>query len=188
MGKWPRLDKIEMIDGPIDKRSYERQIKKLQDRLLDLQIHDLRSGGRALICLDGWDAAGKGGMIERLIAGLEPKSVQVWRIGAPTPEDQGHHYLWRFWNRLPAPGNWAIFDRTWYGRVLVERIEGFCEKSAWERAYRAYKTLYDQQGRILDKLPPHIRGELIAGLVQSAQRTAMKNATVLRDGSSVEEP
>ena len=162
MGKWPRLDKIEMIDGPIDKQSYERQIKKLQDRLLDLQIHDLRTGGRALICLDGWDAAGKGGMIERLVAGLEPKSVQVWRIGAPTPEEQGHHYLWRFWNRLPAPGNWAIFDRTWYGRVLVERIEGFCEKSAWERAYREInefeRQLADDGVRIV-KLLVHVSAE-----------------------------
>lgn len=136
MGKWPSLDKIEMIDGPIDEDTYERDLRKLQRRLLDLQIHQLRSGGRVVICLDGWDAAGKGGLIERMVAGLEPKSVQVWRISAPTPEEHGQHYLWRFWRRLPAPGNWAIFDRTWYGRVLVERIEGFCSKDAWKRAYR----------------------------------------------------
>ena len=141
MGKWPRLDKIEMIDGPIDKQSYEHQIKKLQDRLTELHVHDLRTGGRVLICIDGWDAAGKGGMIERLVAGLEPKSVQVWRIGAPTPEEQGRHYLWRFWDRLPGPGNWAIFDRTWYGRVLVERVEGFCDKATWKRAYREINGL-----------------------------------------------
>ena len=135
MGKWPKLDKIEMIDGPLDKKDYEDELAKLQHRLLDLQTHHLRTGGRVLIGLDGWDAAGKGGLIERLVQGLEPKSTHVWRISAPTPEEQGKHYLWRFWDRLPAPGSWAIFDRTWYGRVLVERIEGFCSKEAWKRAY-----------------------------------------------------
>jgi len=136
MGNWPKLDKMELTDGAIDKKDYEEELARLQHRLLDLQVHHLRTGGRVIICIDGWDAAGKGGLIERLVSGLEPKSVQVWRIGAPTPEEQGRHYLWRFWDRLPAPGNWAIFDRTWYGRVLVERIEGFCSKDAWKRAYR----------------------------------------------------
>ncbi len=136
MGKWPALDKIEMIDGPIDEKTYEQEIGKLQKKLLDLQIHHLRNGGRVIIGIDGWDAAGKGGLIERIVAGLEPKSVHVCRIGAPTPDEQGRHYLWRFWERLPARGGWVIFDRTWYGRVLVERVEGFCEKAAWKRAYR----------------------------------------------------
>ncbi len=126
MGKWPALDKIDMISGPIDRHSYEHQLEKLQSTLLDLQIEDLRKGGRALIGFDGWDAAGKGGLIERAIYGLEPRSTQVWRIGAPSKEELAQHYLWRFWQRLPSRGNWAIFDRTWYGRVLVERVEGFC--------------------------------------------------------------
>lgn len=162
MGKWPRLDKIEMIDSPIEDEKYEHQLKKLQDRLLDLQIHSLRTGGRVLIGIDGWDAAGKGGLIERAVAGLEPKSVHVWRIGAPTPEEQGRHYLWRFWNRLPARGDWAIFDRTWYGRVLVERIEGFCSKDAWKRAYNEInefeRQLTDDGVRIV-KLLVHVSEE-----------------------------
>jgi polyphosphate kinase 2 (PPK2 family) len=136
MGKWPGLDKIEVIDGPIDEKTYDRDLAKLQHRLLDLQVEHLRTGGRAIIGIDGWDAAGKGGLIERIISGLEPKSTHVWRIGAPTPQEQGRHYLWRFWERLPAPGSWALFDRTWYGRVLVERIEGLCSVEAWKRAYR----------------------------------------------------
>lgn len=135
MGKWPALDKVEMIDGPIDEKSYEHELKELQERLLALQIHHIKTGGRVIIGIDGWDAAGKGGLIERIVGRLEPKSVHVWRISAPTPAEQGRHYLWRFWQRLPAPGDWAIFDRTWYGRVLVERIEGFCDKKAWKRAY-----------------------------------------------------
>lgn len=136
MGKWPNLDDVEMDDRPVDEKTYDRELAVLQHRLLDLQTMHLRTGGRVLIGIDGWDAAGKGGMIERLVAGLEPKSTHVWRIGAPTPDEQGRHYLWRFWNRLPAPGNWAIFDRTWYGRVLVERIEGLCSDEAWKRGYR----------------------------------------------------
>jgi polyphosphate kinase 2 (PPK2 family) len=162
MGKWPSLDKIEMEDVKIDKDDYEDKIDKLQHRLLDLQIHGLRTGRRVLIGIDGWDAAGKGGLIERIVGQLEPKSVQVWRIGAPTREEQGRHYLWRFWDRLPAPGNWTIFDRTWYGRVLVERIEDFCSRDAWKRAYREInefeRQLADDGVRIV-KIMVHVSAE-----------------------------
>jgi polyphosphate kinase 2 (PPK2 family) len=162
MGKWPILDEIEMVDRPIDDKTYEHELDDLQHRLIDLQTIHLRAGGRVLIGIDGWDAAGKGGMIERLVAGLEPKSTQVWRIGAPTPDEQGRHYLWRFWNRLPAPGNWAIFDRTWYGRVLVERIEGFCDKDAWKRAYREineFERLLADDGVHIVKILVHVSAE-----------------------------
>jgi polyphosphate kinase 2 (PPK2 family) len=162
MGKWPALDKIDMIDGPLDDRDYDRRLKTLQNRLLDLQIHHLRTGGRVMIGIDGWDAAGKGGLIQRMVFGLEPRSVQVWRIGAPTAEDQGKHFLWRFWNRVPAPRNWAVFDRTWYGRVLVERIEGFCSKDEWHRAYREInefeRTLSDSGVHFI-KLLVHVSEE-----------------------------
>ncbi|HZQ00652.1 MAG TPA: polyphosphate kinase [Reyranella sp.] len=159
MGKWPPLDKIEMVDDPIDDDEYEHKLKKLQHRLLDLQVYHQRTGGRVVIGIDGWDAAGKGGLIQRLIYGLEPRSTHVWRIGPPTADEQGHHYLWRFWQRLPAPRNWAIFDRTWYGRVLVERIEGFCTKDEWKRAYREInefeRQLTDDGVRIV-KLLVHV--------------------------------
>lgn len=159
MSKWPPLDKMEMIDQPIEDRAYERRLKKLQHRLLDLQIHHHQTGGRVIIGIDGWDAAGKGGLIQRLIYGLEPRSTHVWRIGAPTPEEQGRHYLWRFWTRLPAPRNWAIFDRTWYGRVLVERVEGFCTKEEWKRAYREINDFERQlvdDGAVVVKLLVHV--------------------------------
>jgi len=135
MGKWPSLDKIKMIEDSIDDETYERKLKKLQYRLLDLQVHHIRTGGRAIVGIDGWDAACKGGAIQRIVFGLEPRSTHVWRIGAPSREEQGRHFLWLFWERVPPPANWAIFDRTWYGRVLVERIEGFCTKAEWQRAY-----------------------------------------------------
>jgi polyphosphate kinase 2 (PPK2 family) len=162
MGKWPALDKIDMISGPIDSHSYEQQLKKLQNTLLDLQIEDLRAGGRALIGFDGWDAAGKGGLIERAIYGLEPRSTHVWRIGAPSKEELAQHYLWRFWRRLPARANWAIFDRTWYGRVLVERVEGFCTKDEWKRAYREineFERMLADDGVRIVKLLVHVSAE-----------------------------
>ena len=162
MGKWPKLDKIERIDGPLDDDTYERKLKKLQHQLLDLQVHHMRTGGQALVAVDGWDAAGKGGLIQRMIFGLEPRSVHVWRIGAPTDYEKNRHYLWRFWTRLPERGNWAIFDRTWYGRVLVERIEGFCTRDQWQRAYREInqfeRTLADDGVRIV-KLLVHVSEE-----------------------------
>jgi AMP-polyphosphate phosphotransferase len=162
MGKWPILDRIEMLDNPVDDETYERKLKKLQNRLLDLQVNHMRTGGRVIIGIDGWDAAGKGGLVQRAILGLEPRSTHVWRIGAPTPAEQGRHYLWRFWERLPPPGNWAIFDRTWYGRVLVERIEGLCDEAAWKRAYREInefeRQLVDDGVRIV-KLLIHVSAE-----------------------------
>jgi polyphosphate kinase 2 (PPK2 family) len=162
MGKQPALDKVDMISGPIDRASYERKLQKLQNTLLDLQIQDIRTGGRAIVGFEGWDAAGKGGLIERAIYGLEPRSTHVWRIGAPSKEDVARHYLARFWQRLPPRGNWAIFDRSWYGRVLVERIEGFCTKDEWKRAYREInefeRQLADDGMRIV-KLLVHVSAE-----------------------------
>jgi polyphosphate kinase 2 (PPK2 family) len=162
MSKWPILDDMKMIDGPLSDDEYEHRLKKLQNQLLDLQVHHLRTGGRVIIGIDGWDAAGKGGMIQRIVFGLEPRSTQVWRIGAPTPEEQGRHFLWRFWERVPPPANWSIFDRTWYGRVLVERIEGFCTKAEWQRAYREInefeQTLTDAGVRFI-KLLVHVSEE-----------------------------
>jgi polyphosphate kinase 2 (PPK2 family) len=162
MGKWPKLDKIEMLNGPIDDKEYEHRLEKLQRQLLELQIHHLRTGGRVVIGIDGWDAAGKGGLIERIVSGLEPKSVHVWRIGAPTDYEKKHHYLWRFWTRLPEQGNWAIFDRTWYGRVLVERIEGFCTTEEWKRAYHEINEFEHQltnEGTCIIKFLMHVSPE-----------------------------
>jgi polyphosphate kinase 2 (PPK2 family) len=118
-----------------DKNDYEDRLKKFQLRMLRLQQHLYQKRRRAVVAFEGWDAAGKGGAIRRLTEKLDPRGFHVWPIGAPRPDEQGRHYLWRFWQRLPAPGEIAVFDRTWYGRVLVERVEGFASKSEWKRAY-----------------------------------------------------
>ena len=88
-----------------------------------------------MIIFEGWDAAGKGGIIRRLSSVMDPRAVRVWPISAPDAREREEHYLQRFWRRLPANGELGVFDRSWYGRVLVERVEGFADREAWSRAY-----------------------------------------------------
>ncbi len=144
------------------KKAYRADLDALQLKLLRIQQHYHHSGGRAVILFQGWDAGGKGGAIRRITGKLDPRGFRVHAIAAPTPEEQGRHYLWRFWQRLPQPGRFAIFDRSWYGRVLVERIEGFATKSEWKRAYDEINefehTLIDDGVRIV-KLFLHITAD-----------------------------
>jgi polyphosphate kinase 2 (PPK2 family) len=120
----------------MEKQRYKSLLEKWQYDLLTLQQTVLRGGGRMIVNFEGMDAAGKGGAIRRMIRRLDPRGYKVYRIGAPDPREQAKHYLYRFWTRLPAPGEMVIFDRSWYGRVLVERVEGFATEDAWQRAYR----------------------------------------------------
>lgn len=132
-----RLAKLDQSRNRYDdKASYEKALQKLQNKVLQVQQAYWHGRRRAIIVLEGWDAAGKGGAIRRLTEKLDPRGAHVWPISAPTPEEQGRHYLYRFWQRLPAPGTFAIFDRSWYGRLLVERVEGFARPEEWKRAYR----------------------------------------------------
>jgi len=120
----------------VDKERYRAELHAWQYDLLSLQQAVLRSGGRMIIVAQGMDAAGKGGAIRRLVRRLDPRGYKVYPIGAPERWEQEKHYLYRFWTKLPSPGELVIFDRSWYGRVLVERIEGFTNKSRWQQAYR----------------------------------------------------
>ncbi len=143
----------------LESREYKDQLKKIQLQLLNLQP-ELRERKRSLIVVvEGPDAAGKGGAIRRITEKLDPRLVRVWSIVKPTPEEYQHHYMWRFWNKLPAYGDIAIFDRSWYGRVLVERAEGFATDEEWQRAYREINEFERQitdDGAILVKLFIHI--------------------------------
>ena len=119
----------------IPDRKYEDELARLQGRLSEL-VRDPRFRDRALVCaFEGADAAGKGGAIRRVCAALDARQYQVIPVAAPTEEERAQPYLWRFWRHLPRRGHVAVFDRTWYGRVLVERVEGFCRESDWLRAY-----------------------------------------------------
>lgn len=130
-----RLSELEMRKWNTGRKHYEEQQSKLQLDLLRLQHAARRTNRRIMVVLEGWDAAGKGGVIRRLTEKLDPRAVRVWPIGAPEKTSQARHYLLRFWEKLPDPGTIAIFDRSWYGRVLVERVEGFAQKPEWKRAY-----------------------------------------------------
>jgi polyphosphate kinase 2 (PPK2 family) len=130
-----RLADLTMGKHGKDKAYYEQRVAELQLQMLRIQQAYYRQRRRGILVFEGWDAAGKGGAIRRLTEKVDPRGCQVHAIGAPTKVEQGTHYLYRFWKALPAPGNIAVFDRSWYGRVLVERVEGFAEKSAWSRAY-----------------------------------------------------
>ncbi len=132
MGRLNQLDLSQQIDKPV----YNKALKSWQFDLLSLQQSVLRQGGRMIINVEGMDAAGKGGAIRRLVERLDPRSFKVYRIGPPEDWEQARHYLYRFWTRIPAPGELVIFDRSWYGRLLVERIEGFATVEEWQRAYR----------------------------------------------------
>jgi AMP-polyphosphate phosphotransferase len=119
----------------LGKKAYADALAKWQGRLAEL-ARDPRLAGRSVVCaFEGADAAGKGGAIRRISAALDARQFQIVAIGAPTEEERAQPYLWRFWRHLPRRGRFVIFDRTWYGRVLVERVEGFCSDQDWGRAY-----------------------------------------------------
>jgi polyphosphate kinase 2 (PPK2 family) len=157
---------------------YRVQLTALQVRLMGLGFEVYRQQRPVLIAFEGWDAAGKGGVIKRLTERLDPRGYVVHAISAPRGDDAEHHYLWRFWRRLPEAGQIAIFDRTWYGRVLVERIEGFCREEEWQRAYQEINHLERQLvdfGTILVKFWLHISAEEQLGRFEARRDTPYKS-------------
>jgi polyphosphate kinase 2 (PPK2 family) len=149
------LDKLDYSASVKDKKEYEEELAKLQLRLLDAELRTREGGRPVIIAFEGWDAAGKGGAIKRLTEKLDPRGYSVYPISAPSDEERRHHYLWRFWNRTPSRGRWSVFDRTWYGRVLVERVEGFAKKKEWKRAFaeiNQFEKLLVDDGAVLVKL------------------------------------
>jgi polyphosphate kinase 2 (PPK2 family) len=129
-----RLDQLEHKSMPEDE--YRQKLKEQELKLLGLQRRLGESKTNVIVVFEGPDAAGKGGAIKRLVERLDPRLVRVYSVVKPTLEEYQHHYLWRFWNKLPSYGQIAVFDRSWYGRVLVERVEGFATEPEWKRAYR----------------------------------------------------
>jgi polyphosphate kinase 2 (PPK2 family) len=152
------LDAVD-LSAEVGEGEYEERVVELQERAFALQIRGFLRGERTVVAFEGWDAAGKGGCIKRLMALMDPRGYKVWPIGAPRDEDARHHWLWRFWRRLPEAGELTVFDRTWYGRVLVERVEGLARPEAWRRAYdeiNAFERTLTADGVRLVKIFLHI--------------------------------
>lgn len=120
----------------LDVDDYETALAALQERLRLIQQAYFHTRTAAIVVFEGWDAAGKGGVISRIASAIDARIVKVWPIAAPGSAENGRHYLARFWERLPGKGTLAIFDRSWYGRVLVERVEDLTPVADWSRAYR----------------------------------------------------
>ncbi len=128
------LDRVD-TSLSLDRKEYRQQLKIYQDRLRELEFACYTQRTPVIILYEGWDAGGKGGNIKRVTQKLDPRGYSVIPISAPQGVEATRHYLWRFWQHLPKGGHFAIFDRSWYGRVLVERIEGFCWEEEWKRAF-----------------------------------------------------
>ena len=159
-----RLSKLD-LSLDLGKKEEEERLEAAQLRLLALRLRlggltgDGSLGPPVCMVFEGWDASGKGGAIRRLVASLDPRHVRVASIAAPTFDEKRHHFLWRFWPLLPGDGGMAVLDRSWYGRVLVERVEGFATKAEWRRAYKEiehFEGMLAAEGMLLIKFWMHV--------------------------------
>jgi AMP-polyphosphate phosphotransferase len=162
-----RLDDVD-LSLHLPKKEAKQQLQAAQLRLVHLRlllgglIGPGEIGPPLLVLFEGWDASGKGGAIKRLVEGLDPRHVRVRQFAAPTHDEKRHHFLWRFWPALPGWGGMAVLDRTWYGRVLVERVEGLAPEDAWRRSYGEIVDLEDTlaaEGTIIVKFWLHVSPE-----------------------------
>lgn len=162
-----RLDEVDLALS-LGRKEEERELRACGERLAQLRltlaglIGECRVGPPLIVVFEGWDAAGKGGAIKRLVAPLDPRHVRVAQFAAPTPDEKRHHFLGRFWPALPGWGGMTVFDRSWYGRVLVERVEDLAGREQWERAYGeidAFERTLADEGAIVVKLWLHSSSE-----------------------------
>jgi polyphosphate kinase 2 (PPK2 family) len=162
-----RLDEVD-LSLKYSKEEGEERLDAAQERLAALrltiggQIGSGKIGPPVCVIFEGWDASGKGGAIKRLVYPMDPRHVRVAQFAAPTDDEKRHHFLWRFWPALPGWGGMAVFDRSWYGRVLVERVEGFANKKEWKRSYREirnFEQALTDEGTILVKFWLHLSDE-----------------------------
>ena len=152
------LDRVDLAKRLSD-RDYERRLERAQGRLGRLVRAAFDKKRSSVVVFEGWDASGKGGNIRRLAAAMDPRTYRVISVAAPTDEEKAHHYLWRFWRHVPRAGYVTIYDRSWYGRVLVERVEGFARPDEWSRAYLEINDFEQQlasHGIVLAKYWLHV--------------------------------
>lgn len=152
------LDSLD-LSLQLEKKDYKRELEKYQGRINKLVRQACQLKCSSILVFEGWDAGGKGGAIRRLTHAIDARHYQVIPVGAPTDEERAHHYLWRFWRHIPRAGKVTIYDRSWYGRVLVERVEGFASHQEWQRAYSEivnFEEALVDHGTVLLKFWLHI--------------------------------
>jgi polyphosphate kinase 2 (PPK2 family) len=180
MGRLDELDLDLSLKGKEEKRALKIEQARLTQLRLTLGglIGSGELGPPVCILFEGWDASGKGGVIKRLVAKMDPRHVRVVEFAAPSSDEKRHHFLWRFWPPLPGWGGMSIFDRTWYGRVLVERVEGFASEEQWRRAYDEInnfeRSLVDE-GTVLIKFWLHISEEEQKARFERRERNLLKS-------------
>jgi polyphosphate kinase 2 (PPK2 family) len=162
----------------LDRETYTRHLTRRQIQLRELAWQVYQKKRPVVILFEGWDAAGKGGAIKRITEKMDPRGYVVYPISAPQGEDKDKHYLYRFWRRLPERGQIAVFDRSWYGRVMVERVEGFATEAEWKRAYKEINSFERQLrdfGTIVVKFWIHISRDEQLRRFEERQRTGYKS-------------
>jgi polyphosphate:AMP phosphotransferase len=175
------LERTVLDDADLGKKlpeeRYQKELTRWQDRLRELQFDCYQRRVPVVVGYEGWDAAGKGGSIRRVIGSLDPRGYTVIPIAAPKGDEATHHYLWRFWKRIPKAGHIAIFDRTWYGRLLVERVEGFCSEAEWRRAFHEineFERSLANFGAVLVKFWLHVSQETQLRRFREREKDAQK--------------
>jgi polyphosphate kinase 2 (PPK2 family) len=178
-----RLDELD-LSLRLSRKEQGERLKRGGRRLLQLRLAcgglsgDGTLGPPVCLVFEGWDASGKGGAIKRLVADLDPRHVRVKSFAAPTHDEKRHHFLWRFWPSLPGWGGMAVLDRSWYGRVLVERVEGFATEEQWRRAYdeiAGFERSLVAEGMVLAKFWLHVSPEEQLARFEARSKDPLKN-------------
>jgi polyphosphate kinase 2 (PPK2 family) len=180
-----RLDQLD-LSLSLPKKEYEPRLEAAQERLATLRLalggklpgYEGSLGPALAVVLEGWDAAGKGSALKRLMAPLDPRHVRMAHFAAPTETEKRHHFLWRFWLELPGLGGMTVFDRSWYGRVTAERVEAFATHEEWERAYSTivgFERTFCTEGGILVKFWIHISAEEQLHRFEKRQQNPLKS-------------
>jgi polyphosphate kinase 2 (PPK2 family) len=186
-----RLDELD-LSLSLSKKDYAKRLEAAQKRLGALRLalggklpgYEGRLGPALAVVFEGWDASGKGGALKRLVEPLDSRHVHVAQFAAPTEREKRHHFLWRFWPALPGLGGMTVFDRSWYGRVLVERVEQLATREQWERAYPTivgFERTFCTEGGVLVKLWLHVSDEEQLRRFEKRQNDALKSWKITDD-------
>jgi AMP-polyphosphate phosphotransferase len=186
-----RLDELD-LSLSLSKQEYHERRDAAQERLTALRLalggifpgYEGRLGPALAVVFEGWDASGKGGALKRLVEPLDPRHVRVAQYSAPTDTEKRHHFLWRFWPALPGLGGMTVFDRSWYGRVLVERVEGYATKEEWQRAFStivSFEQTFCTEGAILVKFWMHVSPEEQLRRFEKRQNNPLKSWKITED-------